>query len=78
MVTEARLFPAQFTHRDGSQDFSQRPRDRQPGLGLDPRAAIAAALADPGMMLVELGVVRVEMMPVEEMPVADAAIPSQV
>jgi len=45
---------------------------------LDPGATVSALLADPTMVLVDLGVLSVQLVAVKIMPVADATVAPQV
>ena len=45
---------------------------------MNPGAAITAFLADPAVVLMDLGMLRIQLVAVKIMPVADATVPSQV
>jgi hypothetical protein len=45
---------------------------------LNPGAAIAALLADPAVVLMDLGMLRIQLVAVKIMPVADPTVASQV
>ena len=66
--------------------FSLSPRGRgrgegeslRPDIRLNPGAAIAALLADPAVVLMDLGMLRIQLVAVKIMPVADPTVASQV
>jgi hypothetical protein len=58
--------------------FFGEKRDGDLGFGFDARTAVPAFLANPGVVLVELSVVGIQLMPEEIMPVAYPAVAPEV
>jgi len=49
-----------------------------PDLGFDADAVVPAFLANPSMVLMELGMLRIHLVAVKIMPIANPAIPAKV